>query len=215
MNRIIRNHHGWLAGLTLCCSLGAQAAPLSIAQLMGNLAQHPQGAANFTEKKFIAILDEPVESSGELLFIAPARLEKRTLKPKPESMVLDGDTLTLQRGTRKRTLQLRDYPEVAGMIESIRATLAGDRLALERVYQLALSGNTERWTLALTPRDVTVSAIVALIEMSGAKNEVKRIEIFQADGDRSVMQIQKTAAPEDPAQKNPVQKESAQKAAAP
>lgn len=183
-----------LAGLTLFCSLSAQAAPLSIGQLMSNLAQHPQGAASFTEKKFIAILDAPVESSGELLFIAPARLEKRTLKPKSESMVVDGDTLTLQRGSRKRTLQLRDYPEVSGMIESIRATLAGDRLALERVYQLALSGNTERWTLVLTPRDASVSAIVALIEMSGVKNEVKRVEIFQADGDRSVMQIQKTEA---------------------
>lgn len=180
--------------MLLVLSQAVLAAPLSIGQLMSNLAQHPQAAASFTEKKFIAILDEPVESSGELLFVAPARLEKRTLKPKSESMLLDGDTLTLQRGSRKRTLQLRDYPEVSGMIESIRATLAGDRLALERVYQLALSGNTERWTLVLTPRDAGVNAIVAQIEISGMKNEVKRVEIFQADGDRSVMQIQKTEA---------------------
>ncbi|MFU8765517.1 MAG: Asp-tRNA(Asn)/Glu-tRNA(Gln) amidotransferase GatCAB subunit B, partial [Haliea sp.] len=50
-------------------------------------------------------------------------LEKRTLKPRLETMVLDGDTLTLERGRRKHVLQLKDYPEVAGMIESIRATL--------------------------------------------------------------------------------------------
>jgi len=77
-----------LAGLVLLCQTG-HAAPLSIAQLMASLAKQPQGTATFTEKKTISILDQPVESSGELLFIAPAHLEKRTLKPRPETMVLD------------------------------------------------------------------------------------------------------------------------------
>jgi len=184
------------AALALVCGQAADAAPLSISQLMASLAQHPQGAATFTEKKFIAILDEPVVSSGELLFIAPARLEKRTLKPKPESMVLDGDILTLQRGQHTRTLQLRDYPEVAGMIESIRATLAGDRQALERVYHLALDGNPEHWTLLLTPLDPKVGAVVARIKMEGVKDEVRSVEILQADGDRSLMSIEKRAPPQ-------------------
>jgi len=184
------------AALALVWSQAADAAPLSISQLMASLAQHPQGAATFTEKKFIAILDEPVESAGELLFIAPARLEKRTLKPKPESMVLDGDILTLQRGQRTRTLQLRDYPEVAGMIESIRATLAGDRQALERVYHLVLDGSAERWTLLLTPLDPKVGAVVARIKMEGVKDEVRSVEILQADGDRSLMTIEKRAPPQ-------------------
>jgi outer membrane lipoprotein-sorting protein len=182
-----------LVWLALLVSPVVQAAPLSISQLMAGLAKHPQGAATFTEKKFIAILDQPVESSGELLFIAPARLEKRTLKPKPETMVLDGDTLTLQRGQRTRTLQLKDYPEVAGMIESIRATLAGDRQALERVYRLALDGSAERWTLVLTPLDPKVGAVIARIRMEGIKDVVRSVEILQADGDSSLMTIEKLA----------------------
>jgi len=182
-----------LVWLALLVSPVVQAAPLSISQLMAGLAKHPQGAATFTEKKFIAILDQPVESSGELLFIAPARLEKRTLKPKPETMVLDGDTLTLQRGQRTRTLQLKDYPEVAGMIESIRATLAGDRQALERVYRLALDGSAERWTLVLTPLDPKVGAVIARIRMEGVKDVVRSVEILQADGDSSLMTIEKLA----------------------
>jgi outer membrane lipoprotein-sorting protein len=182
--------------LALLVSPLVQAAPLSIAQLMTSLSKSPQGAATFTEKKFIAILDQPVESSGELLFIAPARLEKRTLKPKPETMVLDGDTLTLERGRRKHVLQLKDYPEVAGMIESIRATLAGDRKALERVYHLALDGGNERWTLVLTPLDPKVGAVIARIRMEGVKDVVRSVEILQADGDRSLMTIEKRAPPQ-------------------
>jgi outer membrane lipoprotein-sorting protein len=185
-----------LVWLVLPVSPLVQAAPLSIAQLMAGLAKSPQGAATFTEKKFIAILEQPVESSGELLFIAPARLEKRTLKPKPETMVLDGDTLTLERGRRKHVLQLKDYPEVTGMIESIRATLAGDRKALERVYHLALDGGTERWTLVLTPLDPKVGAVIARIRMEGVKDVVRSVEILQADGDRSLMIIEKRTSPQ-------------------
>ena len=191
--------------LTLFLSPTVQAAPLStapfsttqfnIAQLMTSLAKNPQGAASFTEKKFISILEQPVESSGELLFIAPARLEKRTLKPRPETMVLDGDTLTLERGKRKHVLQLKDYPEVAGMIESIRATLAGDRRALERVYHLALEGDSERWTLQLTPLDAKVGKIIARIRMEGARAMVRSVEILQADGDSSLMTIEKLSPP--------------------
>lgn len=197
MTRPAQQRFRWCAllWLALLASPVVQAASLSIDQLMGGLAKNPQGAATFTEKKFISILDQPIESSGELLFIAPARLEKRTLRPKPESMVLDGDTLTIERGRRKHVLQLKDYPEVAGMIESIRATLAGDRKALERVYHLALDGGDERWTLVLTPLDPKVGAVIARIRMEGAKDEVRSVEILQADGDHSLMVIEKRASP--------------------
>ena len=195
MTRLTRPHFRLcaLVWLALLVSPIVQAAPLSIAQLMAGLAKNPQGAATFTEKKFIAILEQPIESSGELLFIAPARLEKRTLKPKPETMVLDGDTLTVERGRRKHVLQLKDYPEVAGMIESIRATLAGDRKALERVYHLALNGSNERWTLVLIPLDPRVGAVIARIRMEGVKDVVHSVEILQTDGDHSLMTIEQPA----------------------
>ena len=185
-----------LVWLALLVSPLVQAASLSIDQLMTGLAKHPQGAATFTEKKFISILEQPVESSGELLFIAPARLEKRTLKPKPETLVLDGDILTVERGRRKHVLQLWDYPEVAAMIESIRATLAGDRPALQRAYHLALDGSAERWTLVLTPLDPKVGAVIARIRVAGVKEVVRSVEILQADGDRSLMRIEKRATPQ-------------------
>ena len=185
----------WLAAVVLGFGLPAEAAQFSVSQLMGALANNQHGAATFTEKKFIAILDQPVESSGELLFMPPARLEKRTLKPKSEILVLDGDVLSIERRRRKHVLQLKDYPEVAGMIESMRATLAGDRKALERVYHLTLQGNSERWTLVLIPRDAKVGKVIARIRMEGTQGEVRSVEILQADGDRSVMSIRKAALP--------------------
>jgi len=85
---------------------------------------------------------------------------------------------------------------VAGMIESIRATLAGDRQALERVYHLVLDGGYERWTLVLTPLDPKVGAVISRIRMEGVKDVVRSVEILQADGDSSLMTIEKRAPPQ-------------------
>ena len=184
-----------LALFLLGFGLSAQAAQFTVGELMGALANNKHGAATFTEKKYISILDRPVESSGGLLFVPPARLEKRTLKPKVETLVLDGDVLTVERQLQRHVLQLKDYPEVAAMIESIRATLAGDRKALERVYDLSLEGSSDRWTLALTPLDTRVGSVIARIRMEGTRGEVRTVEILQADGDRSVMSVWKGTAP--------------------
>jgi hypothetical protein len=168
--------------------------PWNLDQLMGRLAHERSGQATFVERKHLAILDEPVVSSGELRFRAPDRLEKLTLEPRRESLVLEGDTLTVTRGERRHVLRLADYPQVAAFIDSIRATLAGDRAALERTYALHLSGNAERWRLSLLPRDPKMAEVVLRIDIRGSHAMVAEIEILQADGDRSVMTVRPLAA---------------------
>jgi outer membrane lipoprotein-sorting protein len=171
------------------------AAGWDIDQLMRGLAQTRSDHAGFVEKKFIAMLDKPVESSGELFYTAPDRLEKRTLKPKPESMTVDADTLVIERGRQVHRLQLQDHPELAAFIDSIRGTLAGDRKALERNYRISLEGTAERWTLQLLPLDEKMQAVVKRIRIAGARDAVRSVEITQADGDSSLMLIEKLATP--------------------
>ena len=161
----------------------------TVAQLMQALGKHRSGQATFQERKYLAVLDQPVESSGELRFQAPDRLEKITLKPRPESLVLEGNNLSVTRGKKQFNVRLSDYGEVAGFIDSIRATLAGDRDTLERTYALHLAGNAERWTLTLLPRDTRMAEVVTRINITGTRGLLRDIEILQADGDRSVMEI--------------------------
>ncbi|HQX06122.1 MAG TPA: outer membrane lipoprotein carrier protein LolA, partial [Zoogloea sp.] len=79
--------------LTLA-SLPAVAA-WDLPQLMTELARNQGGRAHFTERKYIALLDKPVVSSGEMRYVAPDYLEKRTLTPRLEVMVLDKDEISL------------------------------------------------------------------------------------------------------------------------
>jgi outer membrane lipoprotein-sorting protein len=187
--------HLLLASALLLGAFIGHAAEWDIDQLMRGLAQTHSNHASFVEKKSIAMLDKPVESSGELFYTAPDYLEKRTLKPKPESMILDHGTLVIERGRQKHQLQLQDYPELAAFIDSIRGTLAGERKALERNFRLSLDGSAEHWTLQLLPTDEKMQAAVKRIRITGVRDTVRSIEITQADGDSSLMLIEKLATP--------------------
>lgn len=181
------------AGLLIAASAPAFADELD--ELMALLAQRAHGRVSYNEEDHVALLDRPVRSSGELLYDRPDRLEKRTLAPRPASVVLSGDTVTLEAGKRKRVLALRDYPQLAPFIESLRATLAGDRAALERSFQVTFDGKVEHWTLTLVPRDPKPKALVQQIRIDGAGADLHSLAILQADGDRSLMTIGSSLPP--------------------
>ena len=195
LRKAVQTPFAVICGLFMAASVSSANAAWDLQQLMQNLSQNKSGQATFVEKKYIAVLDKPVQSSGDLLYTAPDRLEKRTLKPKPESMLVNGNELVVERGRQKHRVQLQNYPELAAFIDSIRGTLAGDLKALERNYQLSLEGTAERWTLQLVPVGEKMRVVVQHIRISGIADDVRSVEITQADGDRSLMTIEKLTAP--------------------
>ena len=185
-----------LLGLVLCGFTAlAQAAAFDIDQLMTVLASNPGGQAKFVERRHLALLDKPVIATGEMSYTAPDRLEKRTLTPKPETLVLDKDTLSMERDQRKMSMRLGQRPELAAFVESIRSTLSGNRATLERSYQLTLSGDINAWVLTLVPSDARIAKLLQRITLSGVREQVLGIEYLQADGDRTEMTIEPVKAP--------------------
>ncbi|NRO95289.1 outer membrane lipoprotein carrier protein LolA [Paraburkholderia sp. NMBU_R16] len=167
----------------------AGTAQWTLDRLMSTLAHNKSGRASFTETKYLAIADKPIESTGELAFVAPDHLEKVTVSPKPERLVVDGDKLTVERNQRKYTVSLAHYPDLAAFIESIRATLAGNRYVLEQLYKVAIAGRGDDWTLTLTPLDSRMLKTVQTIKLDGTRDVLRTVVIEQADGDHSVMQL--------------------------
>ena len=163
----------------------------SLAELMHSLAQVKTSKASFVERKHLSILKTPLEYSGTLAYSAPGHLEKQTLLPKPESVVLDQDKLAVQSGAanRKRTLSLQDYPVVWAFVESFRATLAGDLDALNRFYDVSLEGHAKQWLLILRPLDAKMKSLISEIRIGGSLEQINTIETREAGGDYSVMTI--------------------------
>ena len=167
----------------------SQAADWTLDTLMQALARHPANRATFVETKTLAMLDAPIESSGELRFAAPDFLEMRTLKPKRQTLILQANQVTLEMDGRSHQFDLRDHPDVAVLINSIRATLNGDCKALQRDYTTTLDGTAASWELTLSPVDAKARARVRRIQIGGKQGQVQTIAVLQADGDSSLMTI--------------------------
>lgn len=167
------------------------ASSWDVQQLMQGLAQAKEAKGKFIEKKFLSVLNQPLESSGTLLFKAPGHLEKHTLAPKVESLVLDQGVLTIDSKARniKRTLVLQEYPAIWAFVESIRSTLAGDLPTLERFYKIELEGGPTHWQMLLLPIEPKTREVMREIRISGRGSWVERIEAFEPNGDHSLMEV--------------------------
>ena len=170
-----------------CCAAPAWAFDLPA--LMALLAQQKSGEARFTEQRFVRGLEGPLDASGTLSFAAPDKLVRRTLSPRAETMAVDGNTLTLSRGGRTRTLALDSMPELQGLVEAMRGTLSGDGRTLERYFRSTVSGTRDKWVLDMKPVDERLAAQVRDMRVSGSAGEVLGIEMEFIGGDRSVMTI--------------------------
>ena len=183
-----------LTGVASAASAGGD-ADAGLGQLLQLMARRQHAHAAFVERQFIAILDRPLESSGELIYDAPDRLEKRVLRPKPASLILDKGTLSIRRGGHSYALALRDYPEIGPFIESILATLAGDLPALDATYTSTFTSSAGEWTLVLVPHAGKLAAIVARIRLSGSGDTIREVVVQRSDGDCSVMTIRALSGP--------------------
>jgi hypothetical protein len=160
-------------------------------QLMQSLAQKQNSQGKFAERKYLSVLNKPLESSGTLSFQAPAHLEKHTLVPKVESLVLDQGVLTIDSKARniRRTLVLQEYPAVWAFVESIRSTLAGDLPTLQRFYTITLEGDAAKWHMQLLPLEQKTREMVREIVIAGRGNRVVSIDMRESNGDHSSMTV--------------------------
>ncbi|MET0541030.1 MAG: LolA-related protein [Variovorax sp.] len=178
--------------LTLLLLAAAPAWAFDLGELMGLLARQRQGEATFTEQRFVHGLEGPLYASGTLSFTAPDKLTRRTLSPRAESMVVDGNNLTLTRSGRSRSMTLDSVPELLGMVEAMRGTLSGNGAVLQRYFRSTLAGSADKWTLDLAPLDERLAAQVTSLRLSGRAGEVLGVEMEFRGGDRSVMSITPT-----------------------
>jgi hypothetical protein len=159
--------------------------------LMREMAEVPSSRTRFVETRHLALLTRPLELKGSLTYERPHRLVKHVESPFDERLTVDGEALSLVNRTKgeQRFLSLREQPALRALVESVRATLAGDRAQLERHYRVEFSGTRDAWRLRLVPRDAQLRGYVESITLSGAAARVQRIEALESGGDSSVMTI--------------------------
>jgi len=187
---------GWRARLAtlLAAVLAGAALPAHAAfdlpTLAALLAQRKSAEVRFTEERWVSGLDGPLRTSGTLSYTAPDRYVRRTLEPRPESMAVEGNQVTLQSGSRKRQMTVDAVPELAAMVAAVRGTLNGDVALLQRHFRPRLEGSAALWTLTLVPLEARAAAQLREIKIAGQNADLRSIELWLAGGDRSLMSIE-------------------------
>lgn len=193
----------------------AEPDPAGLLAAIGEASRAGERRATFVEIKSSTLLTQPIESSGTLRFRAPDLLEKVTVAPQRERVTIDGDRVSIESigsngEIRQATLRISRASQLAPLIESLRATLAGDVAALSRHYDIGLlavrpkpdvpasdaarriaktlEGPTA-WTLQMTPRDSALRASVQSVLLYGVGREIGLVEFVEAAGDRTQLWI--------------------------
>jgi len=186
---------GFLIGVVLTGGAArASDAPASdgwsLDVLMSGLRTVRAASAHFVEMKSIHMLTRPIEATGTLKYTAPDKLEKITVMPSPETIRLDGGTLT---GTRANgdsfSVDIGGHSEIAGLVEGIRSTLAGDLPTLQRYYMVSFGGSRQHWQMDLVPKDRRVRDKVDCIRVAGSGITIATIDVDEKDGDKSEMTV--------------------------
>jgi len=173
-----------------CISPLSIAADWGLPQLMSGFAAVEESRARFHEEKHLAMLTEPLQLSGTLRYVRPDQVEKQITQPYAESLRINGDRLDWESQGRTRTLSLRSQPQIWALAESLRATLAGDLPALQRHYTVKLQGARTQWTITLEPRYDSLAQFIEQIRLKGRDNQLRQVEIIEANGDHSLMRIE-------------------------
>jgi Outer membrane lipoprotein carrier protein LolA-like len=178
-----------LALVLLAAGAASPQAAFDLARLMQALSQSPASEVAYIERKYSALLTGPVESSGTLVYRRPDIVEKNMTAPRQESYRIAGQELSVTRGGKERRIALASEPLLAAFAASLRGVLSGDAALLARHYRLALAGSEADWKLEMTPQDDEVLRYVERIVVSGHAGRVAQIEVREASGDRSVLQV--------------------------
>jgi outer membrane lipoprotein-sorting protein len=170
-------------------SASSYANDIDMPTLMQLFSANKNIKTEFVERKYVKILDVPVESKGELIFKAPLHLEKNTKSPITESLIIDGNKVSIERGTFKRSMALDDLSDMTSLVQSLTATFRGDQLGIEQYFVWTLKGTVNKWQLILKPKSIKLFVRIREIRFLGENDYVHTVETTLTDGDSSLMTL--------------------------
>lgn len=191
MGRIVTT----LCGLLLLCPLsafGGTAPGFTLSGLMRVLASVRTASASFTETKSLPLVTIGLQSRGTLAYMAPDYLRKTTTEPVPQQFVLRNGIARLTMSGRTKRFALDQAPQLAGLVEGVRATLAGDLPVLQHYYTLSLSGGARHWQLLLRPKAAALSKIMAWMSITGDGDKITEVDSADATGGEARMRVRET-----------------------
>jgi hypothetical protein len=168
----------------------ARGAATGLEALLADFAAIPGLKARFREERHLALLKQPLVSSGTLYLAPPDGMLRRVDDPVASAVLVEGSQLVFSNSGNRRTLDLDRNPAVRVYIDTFRLLLAGDAEALRKIYQIEFEAGEDAaeqvWLIRLRPRHSPLAGAIASVEVAGQGRTVDEFRLNKVNGDKTV-----------------------------
>lgn len=159
---------------------------VSLETVCAGLAAHPHTTGNFTQVKKLKANGRSIKSSGNFIFGLDG-IMWNTVKPFPSTLAV-GKTRIIQTAAdgSRTVIEAEGNPVFGSIAGTLTAVFSNDLTLLKENFTTDFSekeGGT--WTLVLTPKDQTITAVLNTLTLegsSGAEYSMDAIILEEASG---------------------------------
>jgi hypothetical protein len=165
-----------------------------LARLTRDTAKSLSGAravrGRFVQRRQLAGLAKPLESSGDFLFARDVGIEWHTAQPFDSQFVLTHDAITQRdEGGEPLHISAADQPALTVVSRVFFALFALDFDALSQDFTMAgVDGGKEPWRLELKPKTAALGSVFRQATIAGDAT-VKTVTLNDANGDSTVIEL--------------------------
>ncbi len=154
-------------------------------------------SGTFRQRKFIAVLPEPLVSSGHFQMNRHSGLEWTVLEPLASRMIFDHDGIRQSQHGQQVWQLSSEQPGVVIIGQIMQAALALDWPTLDTYFfidgHIAESTDpkankdtnvSKRWALTLTPKESVLETMISRITLEG-ESQIQKLVMFESDNERT------------------------------
>jgi hypothetical protein len=174
------------------------ASAQELEQMLGTATQTLRQAAalrgEFSQRKFLHELPQPLNSSGDFLVARGLGVSWHTRAPFDSDLVLTPQAL-VQRDAGAEALRVdaATQPGLGAVAQVFDALFALDLPQLAQRFTLYGEPGKDGWILGLKPREAALAQAMSAVVVQG-RSEPQRIELYEASGDRTEILFSHQAA---------------------
>lgn len=173
-----------LVALSLLLALTTRANAFDLVQLSLQLREPTVVRGTFTQEKYLRALPQPLVSVGSFVLARDSGLLWFLQAPVQQDYRISAAGIA--RRTPSGWKQTSQQGPAARQNELFLAVLQGDTEALQRDFELQLTGTAQAWALTLTPRSRLLAQIFSTILIQGGTT-AERVELVEAQGDSTLL----------------------------
>ena len=169
--------------------VAAQAARDLALAVRERLQQPEWLRGDYTQTKKVPGFAKPLVSTGTFVAARGRGVLWRTLKPfASELRLTQNEIRATQGGQTAMRLDAAREPAVRLITTLMFSLLNGDVGGLADLFELSGSAKGANWQLALVPKPGALQQVLKKVELEG-DSFVRRIQLFEANGDESLIQL--------------------------